>query len=102
MRLPKSSTYQSAPSGPAAIPAGPRIAVADSPGGRGTLKSVIAPAIVIRPTSPPPYVVNHTAPSGPATIEFGERPSAHSAPSAVGGSEHVGYSVTVALDGGGA
>ena len=49
-----------------------------------------------RPISPVPYSVNHTAPSGPATIEFGERPCSHSAPSAVGGSEHVGVSVSPA------
>jgi hypothetical protein len=52
--------YQSAPSGPAVIPAGPRIAV--------PAYCVIAPAVVTRPMLLVPAFVNQSAPSGPAAI----------------------------------
>src|ERR1022692_2800706 len=70
------SANHSAPSGPAAIPAGQANAV-------GTGYSVMYPAVVIRPILSPSCSVNHSAPSGPATIPIGQLP-------AVG----MGYSVT--------
>src|ERR1039458_7783967 len=55
------SANHSAPSAPAAIPAGQANAV-------GTGYSVMYPAVVIRPILSPSCSVNHSAPSGPATI----------------------------------
>src|ERR1017187_584082 len=52
------SANHSAPSGPAAIPAGQANAV-------GTGYSVMYPAVVIRPILSPSCSVNHSAPSGP-------------------------------------
>src|SRR4051794_20604855 len=64
------STYHSAPSGPAAI--APR---RDPDAGRvGGLNSLIAPAVVICPTSFEPVSVNHRAPSEPAAMPVGLLP----------------------------
>ncbi len=59
------SVNQRAPSGPAAISAGPL------PGGVGTENSVMRPAVVIRPILLVRASVNHIAPSGPAAIRNG-------------------------------
>ena len=55
------SVNHSAPSGPAAMPAGSLSVV-------GIANSVMAPAVVIRPILLPLYSVNHSAPSGPAAM----------------------------------
>ena len=60
--LPESSANHSAPSGPAAMPKGPLLAV-------GRLNSLVTtPSGVIRPILLPLYSVNHSAPSGPAAM----------------------------------